>query len=123
MDCPRCRRMLGEIKLDDLVLDRCAECGGMWFDFAELERILSRDARVLRDLLPDVEMRPQPEEDSLPCPRCGGTLIRMRTSPGRVIYYACFTCYGRWLDGSVIEGAVRQTLLGKYEELFKQLLD
>lgn len=109
--------------LDDLVLDRCGECGGVWFDFAELERLLSKETRTLRHLLPDGEIKPQEEKDSLPCPRCGGTLIRMRTSPGRIIYYGCFTCYGRWLDGCVIERAAGRSLVTKYEKLFRQLFD
>ena len=123
MDCPRCETALHEMKLDEVVLDRCAGCGGIWFDFAELERILSRESRALRELLPEGGAHEQPEEDSLRCPRCRGTLIRMRASPGRVIYYGCLTCYGRWLDGSVMERIVGRPLAVKYEELFKQLLD
>ena len=123
MDCPRDRTALMEVKLDDRVMDQCPLCGGIWFDFAELERVFTRETHVLRRLLPESGTQPQPDADGLPCPRCGETLIRMRAGHRAVIYYGCLTCYGHWLDGHVIERVVGRSLTIKFERLFQQLLE
>jgi len=123
MICSRCGTTLSEITVDDIILDRCEKCGGIWFDFAELERILSRDTHGLRKLLPEYESHEDKEIESLPCPRCDDVLIRMRTPLEGMIYYSCLTCYGRWLDGSELKRIVDRPLAIKFEKLFQELLD
>ena len=126
MDCPRGHGALTEAKVDELVLDRCATCGGIWLDFAQLERILSRDSRGLARLMPPESAPPAPEGEeqrTMPCPRCAGTLLRMRLMPEMLHYYSCVTCYGRWLDGQELRRIAGQPLTAKFESLFRQLLD
>ena len=123
MECPRCQAVLSEIMLDEIVLDRCSQCGGIWFDFAEFERILSRESRVIQALLPEGGTTEPEEAHELPCPRCNGTLIRMGAPTGPTSYYGCLTCYGRWLDGNEIERMLGRSLAIKFEKLFQELLD
>jgi Zn-finger nucleic acid-binding protein len=123
MNCPRCTAALREAKVDEVVLDRCAGCGGIWLDFAQLDRVLSRESRALKEILPQGPHHHPEGEGPLSCPRCQGTLIRMRTSPDPVTYYACLTCYGRWLDGNELERIVGRPLTAKFERLFQRLLD
>lgn len=121
MNCPRCNVPLAEARVEDVVLDRCGQCGGIWLDFAQLERVLSRESRALRDLVP-VGARPIADSNDLTCPRCGDGLIRMRVPSEPVVYYACITCYGRWLDGSELGRLVGRPLSMKFEQLFQKLL-
>jgi Zn-finger nucleic acid-binding protein len=122
MECPRCDgTTLTEAKIDDVVVDHCAKCSGMWLDFAQLERVLSRESRALRNLLPETPPGPQPHDRLLMCPRCRGSLIKMRAMPDTVTYYSCMTCYGRWVDGSEIFAIVGRPLARKFEMLFQKL--
>lgn len=126
MDCPRGHGPLGETKVDELLLDRCGACGGIWLDFAQLERILNRDSRGLSRLMPEVSAPLSPEQEgqqTMPCPRCQGTLLRMCLQPEMIHYYSCITCYGRWLDGREIRRILAKPLSAKFESLFRQLLD
>ncbi|HEY8504812.1 MAG TPA: RNA 3'-terminal phosphate cyclase [Gemmataceae bacterium] len=52
--CPRCDRAMREARLlrDDLPVEVCPECEGMWFDQGELQKVLS-EARYLRGMEPD----------------------------------------------------------------------
>jgi hypothetical protein len=43
MKCPRCGGDLKESKLDDVLIDTCEKCGGVWLDSGELERLTSRE--------------------------------------------------------------------------------
>lgn len=42
MQCPRCDGTLTETKVDDVSIDRCDKCGGVWLDSGELEQLTTR---------------------------------------------------------------------------------
>src|SRR6058998_209752 len=50
MKCPKCGGDMEEVKRGPLLLERCKECGGIFFDAGELEMLLAaeRDNSVLR---------------------------------------------------------------------------
>jgi Zn-finger nucleic acid-binding protein len=48
MDCPRCTGKLHEEIYDDMSIDRCDTCGGIWLDAGELEQIISQENAVGR---------------------------------------------------------------------------
>ena len=123
MNCPRCNVGLNEVKVDEVVVSRCGQCSGVWFDFGELERVLSRESYSLRVLLPRGRPQLQAKVDTLACPRCASILMRMRASPEPVTYYGCLGCYGRWLDGAELERIVGRPLAIKFEKLIRRLFD
>jgi Zn-finger nucleic acid-binding protein len=43
MKCPRCDGDLKESKFDEVSIDTCGKCGGVWLDSGELERVTSRE--------------------------------------------------------------------------------
>ena len=43
MNCPRCQSsVLLEVDRDDITIDRCDRCRGIWLDRGELEKLLAR---------------------------------------------------------------------------------
>jgi len=94
MLCPRCQKpALEELDLDysGVVLDRCLQCGGVWFDGGELEQVLKEAARDVH--LPD-EMQPC----GLPCPRCETEMSSFQYPDTEVTVDMCNECRGLWLD-------------------------
>jgi hypothetical protein len=43
MSCPRCDGKLNESKFEEIMIDTCDECGGVWLDSGELEQLTKRD--------------------------------------------------------------------------------
>src|ERR687883_1950902 len=43
MDCPRCDGRLHEMVFDDVRIDRCDKCHGIWLDAGELEQIIAKE--------------------------------------------------------------------------------
>ena len=43
MGCPRCTGRLHEVVFDDVRIDRCDRCEGVWLDSGELEHIISQE--------------------------------------------------------------------------------
>ncbi|HEY2971657.1 MAG TPA: zf-TFIIB domain-containing protein [Pyrinomonadaceae bacterium] len=43
MRCPRCDGTLKESKFEEVSIDTCEKCGGVWLDSGELERLTKKD--------------------------------------------------------------------------------
>ena len=41
--CPRCGGSLKESKFEDVTIDTCEKCAGVWLDAGELERLTQRE--------------------------------------------------------------------------------
>lgn len=100
MNCPKCSKTkLGKVKIEQLEVDHCDDCGGLWLDQSELARLLELKAAQVRTL------RRGPARtgaNSLrgKCPRCGTGLLRVASASNRqVTVDKCADCGGVWLDG------------------------
>lgn len=43
MKCPRCDGNLAESKFEEILIDTCDKCGGVWLDSGEFEQITKRE--------------------------------------------------------------------------------
>ena len=43
MQCPRCDGTLKESKFEEVLIDTCDKCGGVWLDSGELEQLNKKD--------------------------------------------------------------------------------
>jgi len=43
MKCPRCDGTLNESKFEEVLIDICDQCGGVWLDSGELEQVTKKD--------------------------------------------------------------------------------
>ncbi len=124
MECPRCGFRLREIPLDDLRLDECAHCGGVWFDFTELERLLVMDRGTLDDLAGGrMSVRGMSaNQEKLYCPQCEFRLVRVRSGVDPdLTLHGCLSCYGRWVDGEEMSRIKRKSLLVKLGRVLKKV--
>ena len=44
MACPRCDGTLKESKFEEVLIDTCDKCGGVWLDSGELEQVTKKEA-------------------------------------------------------------------------------
>src|SRR5262245_13758998 len=44
MKCPRCDGTLNESKVEEVSIDTCDKCGGVWLDSGELEQLTRRES-------------------------------------------------------------------------------
>ncbi|HKR12324.1 MAG TPA: zf-TFIIB domain-containing protein [Pyrinomonadaceae bacterium] len=42
MQCPRCDGTLQELKVEEVTIDNCDKCGGVWLDSGELEQLTKK---------------------------------------------------------------------------------
>lgn len=51
MKCPKCGSDLEEINYNDVMIDRCIACKGIWLDAGELELLTEGEARLTKGFL------------------------------------------------------------------------
>ncbi|MBI3270974.1 MAG: zf-TFIIB domain-containing protein [Planctomycetes bacterium] len=128
--CPRCTVPFESIRIEDVAVDRCARCGGLWFDVNELDRVLAKGMNALKSVVPLPESAPPPAPAATPaaegagapapipgaapptaptvspaakllCPVCAVLLMTIKTNQEpRFEVHACKVCYGRWVDSA-----------------------
>jgi Zn-finger nucleic acid-binding protein len=103
MDCPRCSVEMSEITREDGSLQRCAECGGLWVDVTDLNKIL------LHANLPALSALGgwvNADEITGMCPVCNVDLVVVEGGEKRSVSYdTCESCGGIWVDGDEDEPA------------------
>jgi len=100
MNCPKCESAaLARFAIDDVTVDRCTACAGVWFDVEELSQLLSEQAQQIAQLLKG-RTSEQADGKKGPCPREGSELMRVYSAIDRsVVLDVCGECRGVWLDG------------------------
>lgn len=94
--CPRGDHALEPLTVAGLALDRCAQCGLIWFDERELQLLLRRMA-MGREVQLQLRSPTLSRDDSLMCPRCRGPSLNIGTWR-KVPLALCSTCGGVCLD-------------------------
>jgi Zn-finger nucleic acid-binding protein len=116
---------LEETKVDDILLDKCLTCGGVWFDFAEMEKAIGKERRALQGVLGGAgqDAAPALRASNRPvCPRCGDELLAVRNSDNPDLRVeACLTCYGRWVDGVELVRVRDAGLFDKLKRVLRQV--
>ena len=51
MKCPKCGSDLQEANLQNIIIDKCTECEGIWLDHGELELLVGGQATMTKKLL------------------------------------------------------------------------
>jgi Zn-finger nucleic acid-binding protein len=122
MDCPRDNVEMTELSAgEDRVLYRCAECGGLWLDVADLNRIL------LHAGLPTLEGmggRANPEMDAGECPVDNVGLLAIESQHKRnpLVYETCESCGGIWLESNDFdaEGESAKEMVAGIVDFFRE---
>lgn len=113
-NCPKCKKELSEkIRIGDVKIDRCSECGGLWFEKDELR--LAKDKKAPEARWLDVEVRDesvnwfhfefwkdkvkfQVKKDIKYCPTDKAPLYQVNYAEAPVEIDVCSICGGVWLD-------------------------
>jgi Zn-finger nucleic acid-binding protein len=123
MKCVKCEGRLVTVRVDDVDVDQCDRCGGIWFDAHELERVLGRGH------LEPLKQKgtPHPGDDARRghCPRCGGDgyLVQIVSPNAKIHVDTCAICGGKWLDGGEIDVLTRISARGLVGRMVRWLLD
>jgi Zn-finger nucleic acid-binding protein len=116
MLCPVCRTGALIVEYNNIELDYCPKCQGVWFDGGELELLLeSAGLGNLESYLEGMINAPEAEtrEKTRKCPICRRKMKKTHVDEGKsIIVDVCGKGDGIWFDKGEVQGLVNK-LAGK----------
>ena len=123
MDCPVCKSAMIVLELDEVEVDTCCDCEGIWLDAGELELLLG-GATASDALLGSFQPANTPEQKRK-CPICLKKMDKVLVGEAqgkRELIDRCPKSHGLWFDGGELQQVLKmghfddegrvQTLLG-----------
>jgi Zn-finger nucleic acid-binding protein len=106
MNCPVCKVPLIAVEREQVEVDYCISCRGLWFDSGELQLLAERLQVPIAVATTDVSSA----ETARHCPRCGKTMLKSELA--RALVDRCPSGQGIWFDarelGAVIDHEIQR---------------
>jgi Zn-finger nucleic acid-binding protein len=104
----------------NVVVDRCVQCGGLWFDRNEAERLTKIKGSAAAIDTGDAKVGEEKnQQGKILCPRCQTPMIRMVDLKQHHIWYeSCTVCYGKWFDAGEFKDLQEHTIVDFFRDLF-----
>ncbi len=107
MKCPKCNSELEILNINDLTVQYCKDCGGMWIKYATLKK-MGEMLELKSELINPAEMENiNVKEAPRTCPSCTKTMDKVYFNG--IIVDKCSACNSTWFDNGE---------LSKYFKLF-----
>ncbi len=116
MICPTCHHVMIVVEHEQIELDYCPNCSGVWFDSGELELMLERMA-LEQNLTADILASPEAEttEKRRRCPICGRKMRKVTVGEDpEVLIDVCPIGDGLWFDGGEVVQLLPQCVGKRY---------
>jgi len=124
MDCPACKNAMITLELDNVEIDHCVCCGGIWLDGGELELLMAvpeKAGQLLDSFREDAATVEQPRK----CPICNKKMAKIvvgsSNPPLRIDQ--CRQNHGLWFDRGELEDILRRGRLDEESRILRLLAD
>jgi uncharacterized protein len=118
MDCPRCQKPLIILESDQVEIDYCASCRGVWLDSGELELLLGSSHETHIEFHPDNNAPERP----LKCPRCHKKMSKINGGKDKaVLLDSCKNGHGLWFDAGELETILKNEKIDSDNRIFEHL--
>ena len=108
--CLKCTSVLDKARIDEIEVDLCPRCGGLWLDHGEIERLARKQTGEIDRLRKLLAARkgppPVPSEITNSCPSCTSNMREVKIAGALTIDY-CSRCKGVFLDRGEIDMALK----------------
>jgi Zn-finger nucleic acid-binding protein len=120
MDCPKCNGEMREHSTTTLqgavTIDKCTECGGIWFDKGEAEILKGDWMSDFLDSGDPLKGKELNQHTDINCPRCGIQMETVNDPEQQHILYEMCNEHGMFMDAGEFADYKNETLV---ETLFK----
>ncbi|MFH1776829.1 MAG: zf-TFIIB domain-containing protein [Candidatus Omnitrophota bacterium] len=123
MDCLVCREPMVVLELDEVEIDHCLSCSGIWLDAGELELLL--ESSVDKDaLLRSFEVDTTTTETPKKCPICLKKMQKVLCGRDKkILIDKCRDNHGLWFDRGELYEMIRLGGLDKDNKILAMLKD
>lgn len=122
MDCPVCHNPMIVLELDQVEIDNCSSCGGIWLDSGELEQLFGDETKA-KKMINSFNPAADIKENIHNCPICLKKMEKIKTSesPDAVIIDRCPKLHGLWFDKNELHHLIAANTFDKEHKVVKLL--
>ncbi len=118
MKCPKCSGEMEQVFYDEIEVDRCISCGGLWFQPEELHAL--RDDIWMADYILDSGDKAAGKRTNaikdIECPDCGASMTQeFDAEQPHIAYESCPNGHGTFLDAGEFTDLVHKTFWDKFK--------
>ncbi|MBN1765006.1 MAG: zf-TFIIB domain-containing protein [Sedimentisphaerales bacterium] len=124
MNCPVCKTDMVVLELEEVEIDYCLDCQGIWLDRGELEQLFddeSRASKVMDAFTPCRDSHEKPRK----CPLCRKKMQKIWAGKGESapLIDKCVNNEGLWFDKGELADVIKQGSLDPDHKIVKLLSD
>jgi Zn-finger nucleic acid-binding protein len=127
LHCPNCKGVMDRDELGSFCIDRCPDCGGIWLDAAELDKVVALNksgaSKGIIDRLDVGKRVPGGNTGTRTmrhCPRDQSALAATNSpTQQHVVYDRCPACLGTFLDAGELNDLADFTLAERIVGIFR----
>lgn len=120
MKCPFCKEILVILELQEVEIDYCMNCKGIWLDKGELDLMIEDELEKAK-LFQSFIIVNDSKEKELNCPLCNVKMEKVRQQEYNIVADKCVYNHGFWFDKGELEEIIK-TSSEKGENRFSALL-
>ncbi len=121
MNCPFCNNPLVILELNQVEIDYCTRCHGIWLDNGELELLL-KNTQEKTQLLNSFSDNKISDEKILKCPICRKKMEKVTSGiDNKVTLDKCKKDHGIWFNEGELEQVVEMGRLDKQDKIINLL--
>jgi Zn-finger nucleic acid-binding protein len=121
MNCANCKNPMITAELENVEIDFCSGCEGVWLDAGELESLLADETS--RHLLASFVAAPQSTEAGRRCPICRKTMEKVYAGPKdkAILLDRCSLGHGLWFDRGELKQVLASETLNQNSKVIQLL--
>ena len=122
MKCPKCLSAMEVINYNDVEIDRCTDCHGLFFDKLEKEIMKSLEGAESIDIGDEFLGARLNEILDVPCPRCKVKMDHViETEPFEIKFESCPKCHGAYFDAGEFRDYMDEEIFGSFQDVVSKL--
>ncbi len=118
MQCPKCNSAMETVAFDEVQIDQCTSCEGLWFQTGELERLRKETWMadyVLDDGSPKVGKKFN-RIVAIDCPECDTDMRQeFDKEQPHIVYETCPNGHGTFLDAGEFTDLLHKTFWDRFK--------
>ena len=105
MNCPACKNPMVILELNQVEIDYCTVCKGIWLDMGELDLIFSSADK--KEIANSFSINNEFDEIKRKCPNCKKKMDKVEFENTGIIIDKCTDDHGVWFDGGELKSILK----------------
>lgn len=124
MRCPKCDSEMERVVHEEIEVDRCTLCFGLWFDALEKDDLVRLKGAKAIDIGSAARGKRYSDLRKVDCPNCHVPMLEMvDMQQDRIEYESCPTCFGTFFDAGEFRDLQEFTVLERFTSMLRILRD